>query len=512
MGLDNMPAEIIFQICEFLCPHCCRVSLRQVVSQVERAYHDSIRAFSQTSRRHYDIAVSFIHHRPRRLLHRPGYLEECYLQPGPGAQVKEMAGFTGLNVLGDKPFDVLAEILRFSLRCVQGPVNYCFTWRDETLVNTLRTRLSLTMVPNIEVLCLNVALTTIDDFELQYYRDLAGRHFPCEDHQRMQKLRSLRIEMEFLETSIFVYLYLFLRVLFKLPALTDLTFVGGVVFDRPVESDSLRSFGDRFAGLKSLRFFHADIDWDDEVFAQLGPPNLIQFLIGKVSRLETFVYRAERDDFGRATGARCLSPSNVIQNLCCCQKFLRHLDLDFGVEGDLLHPLHPEMQITFLQSQSFEYLQTLKLEETVCYRHWFTEPYFRPRPEDNSCLSRLVGPSLRRFTIRMAQESRALDDLTVLAHEANQGMFLNLEAIEIVPPNKLGEHDDICDHAKSLDAGSIQIDVWDGTDGRYHYDDVAKSFEMLPKRTGFMSEDRVNAFAATGWRLLNQSRFKSDMN
>lgn len=173
-----MPAEIISQICEFLCSHCCGVPLRPAVSVLEREYHDSLRAFSQTSRRHYHIARSFIHHRPRRHLHRPPYLEECYFQPGTGAQVKEMAVFTGLNVLGNNLSDSVAELIRFTIHRTLGPVGYCFTWSDELLVNTLRSRFSLAMVPNIEVLRLNVALNQIDDFELRYYRDRAGRLFP----------------------------------------------------------------------------------------------------------------------------------------------------------------------------------------------------------------------------------------------------------------------------------------------------------------------------------------------
>lgn len=476
-----MPAEIISQICEFLCPHCSGIPLRLEVSPLEREYYDSLRAFSRTSKRHFQIAQRFNHHRLRRHLHHPDLLEQCLLHSALGLQVREMAASIGLSVVGKETVDFITEMIRTSFRTTLGLVDYCFTWHDEVFINTVRTKYSLAMVPDIEALCLKVDLGRMEDSKLHYGRLV----IPCLKPP-LHKLRSLRLEGESDETRLFDYIILFLRVLFDLPALTDLTFMGGMVLERPLSIEFVKVFGYLFAGLKSLRFFRAGLDWDYENIAAGCPPNLIQLFTGDVAQLETFVYRIERNSAGLATEGRYLSPFQALQSLCCCQKSLRHLDLDLGIEGELLYPLLPDMKITLLQIQSFEYLQTLKLEETVCYRHWFTEPYLRPRPEDNSCLSRLIGPRLRRFTIRMADESRALDDLASLAHEANQRRFLSLEAIEIIPPHTIEEHEEVCGFARSLDGGSVQIEVWDGADGRDPYDDVAKSFEMLPKRPGFI--------------------------
>lgn len=452
-AIEKLPSELLTSIVSYLCSHCDHVPLDEGVEGENRRDKDAkndLAALCKTSRRLADHAQPFLYHRPVVNVKRfHAFLRTLKNCPHLATEVKDMKNVTCFHRIVEYDWDPkfyqdISRFIDFKLPSEEGDEDPSLLWIE----------LLIPLLPNLDTLFLEVNNNNVvlPPWRLDKWtsRFAKMRSFPGFSTLRHLKLNNLnrRDGVDDRRHSISLGAFEMQNLLSAFPNLEALTLYN--IKSLEDGHGSIAKLEPIFNNLRTLEFL--DSTFQDFLFLNGDLERLLALCPG----LEAFrcnnkgIYNADMYP---------ISPRQFTQALKRNSATLKHLDLDTSTTFPSVARVHYIEWFVDSDLQSFEVLETLRLDEKSVCRHWVNgirAPYKLRRPstlkgpsaysklpsldkymtEQCDCLTSIVGKSLRWLQIQLADCSVLGNDLAKLALHVKIGKYPSLRRVSVFRTHK----------------------------------------------------------------------------
>ncbi|KAL3707019.1 hypothetical protein TMatcc_008032 [Talaromyces marneffei ATCC 18224] len=391
--MNNLPIELLEQICTTLCPHCTHIDRNDRTSCCR-----ALASLSCTNQLLRAIAQPILFHR-LKLSRRSScaFLRMLYERPHLASKVKQLSPlwqqlfFDG----SDEDHQILERAARELLLDIDGNTGFDELYGDNPPKHFL-TELMIALLPNLESFVAEIEYSIPDEDLATFYRFLDSRFKRLEPQNGgisgLPNIRALGFTKEgswgfSLATPGIAVL------LNAAPNLERLVFDGthgvGGVYREWVENMDLMASGLRNLRVLSITNSVLGNNEEDFEFGQLR--RIVQLCI----RLEVFRFNSiglfpnELDD-GH------LPPGRFVEALDSVKETLTGLDIDIGESC----PPEPadDWMLTSQSMTSFERLESLRLDELSFCLHWVDVVTDRSPRSSTTCLTDILPETVRFLT------------------------------------------------------------------------------------------------------------------
>ncbi|RSL43665.1 hypothetical protein CEP54_014986 [Fusarium duplospermum] len=445
-SLDQLPTEILREICMNLCGHCRPKKIGTNLSNPFENRSGSPRALfnlSRTSKRFRDIALPIFYHDAGQIMPFSTWLLDIFMEPKLAESVRVLQlghiewGDPGelqlaMDIAEDYDMDVYDDpCVDFALGNNIVFSHTCGQIYDEVM---------LALCPNVETIVLPIC-DADDDDEMESTTTL--HHFAKRlqingDSAKLHKLRHLTLTINMSDT--FSICNPGVRVILRAaPALQTLVFVGTTWLSdhHAAGSFNSRAFTPALQNLTTLELINSIIPIDKEASEQDREDKGLRVLaeiICRAKKLKHFRYvTCRKADEREHLPAECL-----FRALQFRADTLETIEIGTNDISATDHePFYPEMRVVKSTLAPFNKLRTLRLNEAAFCKHYDSESDIED-PElrqelCQSCIVNILPPSVKHLIVGLdAYTMAARTDLLMLAQMAPYGIFPNLESLHVI--------------------------------------------------------------------------------
>ncbi|RSM11319.1 hypothetical protein CDV31_006872 [Fusarium ambrosium] len=443
-SLDQLPSEILREICMNLCGHCRPKNIGTNLLNPcgnKSGSPSALFNLSRTSKRLRDIALPIFYHDAGRVMPFSSWLFEIYMD-------SELAEHVRVLQLGHIEWGNPNE-LEFAMDIAE---DYDMDVYDDPYVNfalennivfshtcgQIYDEVMLALCPNVETIVLPIC-----DWDDEIDSTTTLHHFAKRlkingDSAKLHKLRHLTLAINM--SDIFSIYNPGVRVILRAaPALQTLVFVGTtwLTDHHAAASFKSRAFAPALQNLTTLELINSVIPIDKEASEQDREDKGLRVLaeiISQAKKLKHFRYLTCH----KANEREHLPAECLFRALQLRADTLETIEIGTNDISATEHePVYPETRVVKSTLAPFNKLRTLRLNEAAFCKHYdsdsdIEDPELREE-RCQSCIVNILPPSVKHLIIGLdAYTMAARTDLLMLAQLAPYDKFPNLESLHVI--------------------------------------------------------------------------------